>query len=209
MMNEGQIRFKYHLENDESLRFFLYNKEWKEYAVSKITDELILSANAAIVSYPSGEAMFFYGRLKQLPKDITFNQGPSYTDNTPGYSKQLVKEGLGKVKIWHGDSISQDGDPRTQYSTSVKNESDRKIRVIKFAPFDKSLFGKLHLSGKYYSPTQFMEWFRVDDNEHWIMPGQTVCDPDNFGSGRGAWLYFFEDDLGERFIGEVFLERKL
>jgi len=208
-MNDDQNRFRYHLENDGSMRFFLRNAEWRELRCFEVTDEMILSSTSGIVSYPSGEAMFMYGLMHDVPDGVSFNTGACYSDSSPGYSKSLMKEGAAKVKVTHGDSLSQGKDPRSHYSTSVTNLSDRKIRAVKFAAYKKGLFGRLSReSDGFYSPRQFREWFRVPDPYGWILPNETVCDPDNFGYGNGYWLYFFEDDLERFFIGSGTLGRR-
>jgi len=83
--------------------------------------------------------------------------------------------------------------------------------VFKFAPYSRGLFGRLFREYEgYYSLLQFREWFRVKDNEGWISPNETVCDPDNFGCGKGSWLYFFEffeNEYGEVFISSIELTR--
>ena len=207
-MNKDKTRFKYHLENDASMRFFLRKDSWNEYAPSDVTDQILSSSMARIVCYPSGEAMFMYGQMHPVPEGVTFNNGANYLDDRPDYSKNLLQLGEGKVSIQHGDSLSQDEDPRSHYSTSVKNISEGKLRVFKFAAYQKGLFGKLTRESEgFYSPRQFKEWFRVPDQDGWILPNQTVCDPDNFGYANGYWIYFFEDEKGDVFISRITLGR--
>jgi len=190
------------------MRFFLRQSKWVEYEASLVTDEMINSSNAGIVTYSSGEAMFMYGNIYPAPKGVTFNNGAIYQDERQGYSKSLLRAGQGKVDIFHGDSLSQDEDPRSHYSTSITNISDSKIRVFKFAAYKKGFFGKLSRESEgFYCLRQFKEWFRVPDDEGWIQPNETVCDPDNFGYGKGFWLYFFEDESGDVFIGSTTLGR--
>lgn len=207
-MHKDKTRFKYHLANDTAMRFFLKISDWEEYEFCEVSDDMIIEAKAGIVSYPSGEAMFIFGSMFKVPECISFNIGPIYNDEIPGYTTSLERYGVAKVKIFHGDSLSQGEDPRSHYSTSVTNLSDHKIRVIKFAPYTKSLLGRLKLDSRgFYSPTQFKEWFRVNDTEGWIQPNETVCDPDNFGFGKGRWVYFFKNETGDVFIGTAVLGR--
>ena len=109
----------------------------------------------------------------------------------------------------HGLSRSQPGDIRYYYSTEITNLTTERVRVLKFGPFLRGLFGiNRDPETGYYSPTQFREWFRIRDPQGWIEPGEQVCDPDNYGRGDGVWAYFFESSGGQRFIATAPLEHK-
>lgn len=219
-MGAEQQRFHYHLQKDPSFAFYVredVDTPWiriESFIEGRfVGSEAALPASAAgagLVAYPSGEVLCAFGEIGRPPVGVHFMNGPEYRDNTPGFDARLVRNGLGGVAITHGPSASQPGDARRFYSTGVRNSGSSRIRVYKFGPFDRGLLGiSKEPKAAYYSPRQFREWYRVPDPEGWIAPGEEVCDPDNYGCGRGVWAYFFESIDGDKFIGTAPLERRV
>ena len=78
--------------------------------------------------------------------------------------------------------------------------SNEKLRVTRFAGFSKS-DGALRLStitGDFFSEEEFINWYGAPTNG-WIPPNGTVEDPNNYGSGDGYWVYYFETQNGKTF----------
>lgn len=55
------------------------------------------------------------------------------------------------------------------------------------------------ITGDYFTAEDFLNWYGVD-RDGWIKPGQTVSDPNNYGSGKGYWAYFCLNEQGDEFI---------
>ena len=206
-MNADQQRFRYHTSADPELGFWVLSTDWEQRKSSQISDDDIQQSQAGLVTYPSGEVLCQYGDFRKIPEGVHFMTGPSYSDDGPGFRRDLVRNGDRGILVTHGPSRSQEGDSRYYYSTKVINMTQQRVRVTKFAPFSRGLFGvKKEPDIGYYSPTQFREWFRVEDSQGWIDPGASAQDPDNYGSGGGVWAFFFETDRGDTFISTAPLE---
>ncbi|MEM1059860.1 MAG: hypothetical protein AAGK14_11475 [Verrucomicrobiota bacterium] len=206
-MNADQQRFLYHTSVDPGLGFWVLSSDWEKREPSEISDDDIRQSKAGLVTYPSGEVLCQFGDFRKTPEGVHFMTGPSYSDDAPGFRRNLVRNGDGGVQVIHGPSRSQAGDARYNYSTKVTNMTQQRVRVTKFAPFSQGLFGiKEEPDIGYYSPLQFREWFRVENPQGWIDPGASAQDPDNYGSGGGVWAFFFETDQGDTFISTAPLE---
>ena len=200
-------RFIYHAEADPHLSFFLFDSDWSKVEANTISEQSVSRSQLGIVAYPSGEILHTFGLVRKRPKETFFMQGPVYTDSSPVFNRKKLISKSKTVRIFHGPSISQEESSKTHYSTSLENLTSKKIRVTKFAPFLSNFFGHINDKGlNSYSPLQFKEWFRVSNPDGWIAPGETVCDPDNYGEGRGFWAFFFEDEDGHTFIATAKLE---
>ncbi len=208
-MTEDQLRFQYHCNKDPELRFWLRTDFWTLIDPHHLTEKQILQAKAGIVTYPSGEVLCQFGSYRSMPDGAFFMNGPTYQDQHPTFHRKYVRNGAKGIQVRHGPSRSQQGDPRNQYSTTLTNLYHLPLRVIKFAPLQKTLLSYAEFPGQgYYSPTQFREWFRVPDAEGWIQPMESVCDPDNYGQGNGIWGYFLMDPEANLFIATVPLEHQ-
>jgi len=130
-MRPDKQRYLYHLVEDSNLRFWLNNDQWLEYDAEDLSEFMVKNATAGIVTYPSGEVLWGFGQLRQLPSEVHLMLGPVFRDSTPGYRSKNVRNGKGGASIIHGVSRSQKGDPRFNYSTTIKNDTDQKIRVTK------------------------------------------------------------------------------
>ena len=195
-------RLKHFITNDPHLRFYVNASEkppFREWTKVEPDTLNLKEVKAYIVTYPSGEILDQFRASEPLPDDVHFFDGPVYHDNTEGYSKKRVRNDWAPVV--HGKSLSHPNE-QGYYSTTLTNNTKHKIRIYKFAPMNK-VFGFFYPSEPnpgYYSPLQFKEWFRVQDEEGWISPNEQVTDPDNWGTGTGIWAYFIENENGDKFI---------
>jgi hypothetical protein len=212
-------RFLHHLREEPQYSFFVTTAQYPAWVRVFGSREGFLWGEGVhvpldqvltcVAAYPSGEILAAEGRLRYLPAGTHIMPGPVYHDDSPDYRRGNVRNGWGGVIIAHEDSPLQPEDWQCNYATRIRNATPRRIRVYKFCFLEKGLFGlRKKPEQGYYSPRQFREWFRVPDPEGWIAPSEVVCDPYNYGSGSGAWAYFFETDTAEKFIGTAEVERR-
>jgi hypothetical protein len=154
---------------------------------------------AFLVVYPNGEVLAAQNEFFPLPKGVKFLE---MTRNAKQDVLDVSLLELGKelVTITFGTSASRPDEPG-YYSTAIRNMSNQKLRVTRFAGFTKSgaEFRLNTVSGDYFSADEFISWYGVPQ-DGWIAPGSTVVDPNNYGSGGGYWVYYFENESGETFI---------
>jgi len=207
-MGAARDRFIYHAQRDPHLRYFLdFGEGWEECAALELLEDSTTRSAVGVVAYPSGEILHSYGDLDCIPSTTHFMEGPVFQDGSAAFDASLVDNR--KAFVTHGASGSGSGNQRYNYSTKLVNQTDRPIRISKFTPLLKGMFGlRFRTPSGYYSPLQFREWFRVEAPDGWIEPEQSVCDPDNWGRGKGIWAYFVEDDQGDQFIATANLENR-
>ena len=87
------------------------------------------------------------------------------------------------------------------YRTRLTNICTARVRVLSFG-------GYVLVSGRwqlrtinkgFFSADQFRAWYGLG-KEPWILPGQSVEDPDNYGDGRVIWAYSCGTESGLKFI---------
>ncbi|MEM1354596.1 MAG: hypothetical protein AAGC44_03455 [Planctomycetota bacterium] len=198
-MDSFQETFLLYAMQDQGLLFWLWDDQWHLVEAASINPETLNRSSAGLVCYPNGEVICKFGQIYKLPPGVSYLIEPRKNDDKLRYTKRLVRNGEKGALVIHSPPRTQTSE--SSYSTTITNQSRNKIRVTKFGPFAKGLFGikKDPVEG-YYDSIQFCNWFRVSDPEGWINPGESVCDPDNYGSGDGVWVYFFENEFGDRFI---------
>ena len=154
---------------------------------------------AWLVAYTTtGEVVQAEGLLAQLPAGITgINAEPRVS--IPPFTRKDLKRGARFVEIQFGSSSTQPGG--RYYSTELTNISDRRIRCLGFAAYvlRGGNFVLSTVTGTPCSARQFEEWYGVRRGG-WINPGETACDPSNYGEDC-CWVYFFElEDAGQFFV---------
>ena len=175
-----------HLELDDGTRL----------SASKIRSHLLVYPNNEVL----GGANVFYPfppGLKCLEPEIGVTNRPLSLDP--------VSVALGKTTCTaiHHD-FRRNAQGRRIYATTLKNISQQRIRIKKFAGFrpSGSEYVLSTVSRNFYSAEQFQSWYSTGI-DGWIKPGKEVTDDNNYGSGPGIWAYFGETDNGEHFITVV------
>ena len=154
---------------------------------------------AFVVAYPNGQLVDWNSEGLSLPEDIV---GLSPSADADFDTLQLGDLDLGRqyIQVEYGRSETRPHD-RDYYSTAITNISDEKIRVVRFAGYTKTSKGWRisTVSNKFFSAEEFQQWYRLRDGE-WVLPGQSVVDPNNYGGRPVLWAYYCESGSGKRFV---------
>jgi hypothetical protein len=154
---------------------------------------------AYFVAYPSG-ALADYRCPNELPVPewVRFpdDSGPPDRDRLTATD---LKEGESHVRVEFGTSTSE---PRSRhhYSTTLTNVSGKRVRVLKFAGYTKAgnAFFLNTITSRFFTAEDFKEWY--GQKGEWIEPGQSVSDPNNYGSPPVLWAYYCEAEDGRKFL---------
>jgi hypothetical protein len=138
---------------------------------------------AFVVAYGSGEILDAVSAAGPLPEGVHWVATPAQADGSSPRlppTEEEIRAGEMYMKLTFGRSGAR---PRnsTYYSTSLTNVS----RDITNAMFTSQ---------------QFREWYGTRDEQGWIAPGETVMDPNNYGSPFSLWTYFGESEGGATFV---------
>lgn len=200
------FRYYYGLGND-------YNYYIKKprlsgwYKVKGLEDDLLVleagrfplkRISALIVSYKSGELLEEWGKADSMPGGVIDIRNSGINDERELTLDRLELDGT-VLEVKH---FANRKHPRSShYITEITNKSGSPLQVLKFGGYEKSRERLLlsTVTDSLYSQEQFNEWFNVQ-NKGWIEPGETVRDPNNYGSGDAYWVYFCQNREGERFI---------
>jgi hypothetical protein len=168
-------------------------------------DIVLEEVKAFIVAYPNGQVVDC--ELAGLPLP------PMMSGLQPGRNREKnilrltdLKEGQKYIQVKYGRSGVQPHD-RSHYSTTLTNISEQRIRVLRFAGYTKGPEGwRLNtVTGTFYSAEEFWNWYELGQKE-WIGPGESVTDPNNYGSPPMLWVYFCQAEDGKEFIAGKVLE---
>lgn len=190
-----------YIRSEQEFDIYLYNSEfgWQVY-------DLFVHGNAdAIdhdyaVAYKGGEILACTAELaKGLPP------GTHYIHVVPWkvIRMPVCKDSDPRIEIEH---VVSKYHKSGRYCTRLCNVGDVAFKVIRFASFSKGFFGRCRLStisGDWFSHEQFVCWYNVKSG--WIQPGCEVADHDNYGFGRGYWVFEIEFE-GQ---GAIFIRSKL
>lgn len=155
--------------------------------------------SALVVSYASGELLDQSGKGSDfLPKGVEeLRESDMVGDESIEFDELDQGGTVLEVKM-----LSNRKHPRKEhYITEITNNSEQAIKVTKFSGYilnKKSQAFEKHYDS-FYTQEQFNEWFNVQ-NEGWIEPGETVREPNNYGSGDAYWVYFCKNREGKSFI---------
>jgi len=154
---------------------------------------------AFVVAYPNGQLLDVEECDLDLPDGIG---GVTKGLQTEQRLLQLTDLRLGKqfIAVTYGPSASKPRE-RDHYSTTLKNISKQKIRVLSFGAYVKADRGwELNtISGRRFSAEEFRAWYGLGTRE-WLLAGESVSDPHNYGGGPVIWAYDCETENGKRFI---------
>ncbi len=164
---------------------------------SRVLD--LSEVTAYFVAYPSG-ALADYQSPNELPVPewVRFPDDSAPPDRDRLAATDL-KEGESLVRVAFGKSTSEPSS-RDHYSTTLSNLSGKRVRVLKFAGYTKSGngFSLNTITSRFFTAEDFKEWY--GQKGEWIEPGQSVTDPNNYGSPPVLWAYYCEAEGGKKFL---------
>jgi hypothetical protein len=160
---------------------------------------------AYFVAYPGGNLLDHRG-----PDTLPFPEwvgglSPAEIPQHDRLTAADLKQGQSLVRVTFGRSTAQPSS-RHHYSTTLTNLSDRPVRVLKFAGYARSgrAFVMNTVTGSFFSADEFREWY--GQTGAWIAPGQSVTDPNNYGTPPVLWAYYCELERGQEFLTGGVLE---
>lgn len=161
-----------------------------------ITDEGKVKKNKVksfCVLYPSGEILQISENLLNIPNGaywIEENKGIGFDK----LMKDEVDLNSSKIII---ENKKSNNPSKIYYSTEILNNMNCKIYPIAFGGY--KLIGNEFILNNVidtaYSAKQFINWYGC--NNEFVLPGEKVCDPNNYGDGDLYWIYIFKTEFDE------------
>jgi len=177
---------------------------WQE--VSRVDDECLFvddnhsynyrHIQSFVVAYPNGEILDYEGVFAPMINGI---HSPEILRKPTMHTIRLsnLEEGNKLVNVVHGPSTFASRD-KPFYLTVLENISDKKIKIEHFGAY--TLFGDEYMlntiSNTFFTADEFINWY--DQQEEWILPRQSVSDPQNYGS-HCLWVYYCITEDGDEF----------
>jgi hypothetical protein len=161
---------------------------------------------AYLVAYPSGTLVDWDG-----PPDLTMPSWVNFPEKVPlrehdALAAANLEEGQKLVRVTFGESTSHPGS-RGYYSTTLKNISANRVRVLKFGGYIRkgNVFVLHTIADGFFTAEEFKDWY--DQRRDWIEPGESLTDPNNYGSPPVLWAYYCEAEDGKRFLTGGIIEK--
>jgi hypothetical protein len=154
---------------------------------------------AYIVAYPSGTLVDYRcPNDLPVPEWVRFPEKSAVPDRDELMAADL-KEGLSVVRVTFGRSRSEPAS-RHHYSTTLRNLSEKRVRILKFGGYTKvgKVFALNTISQRFFTAEDFKEWY--GQRGDWLDPGESVTDPNNYGSPPVLWAYYCETEGGGKFV---------
>lgn len=152
-----------------------------------------------IVAYGHGQILDAHGIVDPLPDCFHFLQ-----EVTPPTAEVLMPSdfvlGASFLEI-DLDTSSINGNYDEYFPATIRNISSQRVKVLKFGAYSKEPSGyRLNtISNTWFTAEDFRYWYGLNERQ-WIEPGESVCDPNNYGGGDYLWAYHCETEGGEKFI---------
>jgi hypothetical protein len=165
----------------------------------------VSDVRAFAVAYANGQLLDTEPCGLPLPENLS-GLAPASRADSDFLRLDDLEPGKAYIQITYGPSATRQRD-RSYYATALKNISTERIRVRRFAGYERSEEGwRLStVTRQFYSAEEFCEWYGLGSRK-WIEPGQAVTDPNNYGSPPVLWAYYCESASGKQFVAGGILE---
>jgi len=152
-----------------------------------------------IVAYSNGELLDWKRAFLPWPEGI--HEPEQIKPVVDTITLDVLRAGERLVRVTHGMSVAQRAG-KHNYSTTLTNTADQRVKVLRFAGYTHtggSMYRLQTITGGYFTAEQFRAWYGLNERE-WIDPGQSACDPENYGGPGALWAYFCQTESGEEFV---------
>lgn len=205
-----QFRVLAHQRDDYLLFVGVPPSSPKAWAKVSDVDSTLLSAEgygfiplvdivAFVVAYPNGQVVSENSMGLGMPDGIYGIYSAWKEEHDVLKEKDLE---LGKLfaQVTYGPSSAHPDNP-DEYSTTVRNISNEKFRVVRFGGYWESNSGwrLATVTNQFFSADEFIYWYGLGEDQ-WILPGQAATDHNNYGSPPSLWAYYCETESGKKFI---------
>ena len=157
------------------------------------------AVTAYFVAYPSGTLVDYQSSNElSVPDWVKFLKNMRPADRERLTAADLTA-GQSQVRVEFGKSTSEPNS-RHHYSTTLTNASGNRVRVLKFAGYTKTgnEFYLNTITSQFFTANDFKGWY--SQKGEWIEPGESVTDPNNYGSPNALWAYYCEAEGGKKFL---------
>ena len=210
-------RVKHYFGEFDKYRFFvrLPDNHWRR--VKSLVENMLeteegeripyAEAEAILIVYPNGEIVAEAGNVFSLPEGCRYLEHKKH--ETDVLDMLRVEEGNRWLSIAFAKSPVGKKDGVTYFSTRITNVSQEPVRVYRFGGYN-NVSGKWTLfngGGAFFDSDQFQSWYGLPEGEEWIRPGESVCDPSNYGGIPMIWAYYFETQSGKKMVAGGLIEK--
>lgn len=206
------MRLMHYLQGGRSLQAFIgvpYKSPERWVKVSCVAEGRILCDDGQIVdprqiqtfivAYSNGELLDCEQVIFPWPDGIHEPKRTPRSIDTITLNE--LADGSQFVRVTHSPSRMPKTD-KHYYSTTLTNLTDQRVQVLKFAGYTQISGDKYQvrtITGGYFTAEQFRAWYGLNERK-WIEPGQSVCDPENYGGPGTLWAYFCRTESGDEFV---------
>ena len=208
----GRVRLGAYLRQNREYKIFIgfptnCPKEW--IPIREFGDDVLITSameqvpisdvSSFVVAYSNGEILDTEEVFGPLPEELFFVKSET-EEKQHMINAEDLEAGKVFVEIEFGRCSSRPTEP-CYYSTTLRNISEHKLRVIKFGAYSKkgNQWTLNTITRSFFTDEQFNQWYAVD-RDGWIKPGQEVMDPNNYGGPIALWAYYCVSDKGDDFV---------
>ena len=153
---------------------------------------------AYLVAYPNGEIVDGFNLFAPLPDGVHARDFDADTGVLPPAAPREWERGRLFALVAHGRATPDPSRPGIlRYATSLRNVGREPFRVLYFGGYAPRSHAMA--PGKRYSADDFVQWYGAA-TDGWVAAGQTVADPNNWGTSGVTWAYFCVTAGGQQFV---------
>jgi hypothetical protein len=189
-----------YIRNEQKFQIYILEESgsWEPYSEEEHGKPSGIFKNY-IVAYDNNEILDNTAHVRQLPSHLRYIEEKPYVRVAMPKCIELPFIEIKHTKsLFHQDEI--------HYCTEIINHSDDPLTILEFAAFAKtSYFGKYNLhtiSNTWFTQSHFAHWYNCPNGV--INPNSSVVDQDNFGGGKGFWIFNIKHQRKQAYIKTSF-----